>query len=412
MRSVNPHYAKLSGAYLFPAIAARVRTFVDAHPDAASELIRCGIGDVTEPVPAAAINAMHDALDDLARRDSFHGYGPPTGYDWLREAIAAWDFAPRNAAIEPDEIFISDGAKGDCGHLLELLGPDVRVAVCDPVYPVSVDTMVMDGRTGGRDAQDRYAGIAYLPCTPDNGFVPDLPEERFDVVCLCYPNNPTGGMIRRDQLEAWVAYALEHDALILYDAAYMSFIRDPDLPHTIYEIPGADRCAIELHSFSKNGGFTGVRCGYTVCPKALMGTGGDGEPASLHAMWTRRWSTRANGVSYVVQRGAAGLYTDQGRAETKALIDHYMANARALRDGCASVGLDVFGGEHAPYVWVRCPDGVSSWDMFDRLLAEARLIVTPGAGFGPGGEGFIRISGFNSRDNVERAVERLASVGR
>ncbi|MHC4948542.1 MAG: LL-diaminopimelate aminotransferase [Planctomycetota bacterium] len=416
MARLNEHYLKLAGAYLFPEIARRVEAFTSAHPEAADEIISCGIGDVTEPLPEAVRAAMHAAVDDLGRRETFHGYGPPTGYGFLREAIAAADFAEHGLDIGADEIFVSDGSKGDCGAILDILAPaggprPNRVGVSNPVYPVYVDTNVMAGHTGPAGDDGAYAGLVYLPCTADNGFVPGIPDgPPLDVVYLCYPNNPTGGMITRPQLEAWVEYALRHDAIILYDVAYQAFIRDPDLPRSVYEIDGARRCALEFHSFSKNGGFTGVRCGYTVCPRELCGRTVAGDRVPLHGLWTRRWSTKSNGVSYVVQRGAAALYSEAGRRQVAALVEHYLGNAAVLRDRCADLGLAVHGGLHAPYVWAQCPPGVASWEMFDRVLREARVVVTPGAGFGSCGEGYFRISGFNTRGNVEEVVRRLGAM--
>jgi LL-diaminopimelate aminotransferase len=409
---VNHHYLKLSGAYLFPEIARRVEAFVARRPDAAAELIKCGIGDVTEPLPPAIVAAMHAALDEMTRRATFRGYGPPLGHDFLREAIARGDFADRGLDIAADEIFVSDGSKTDCGAVLDILAPadENRIGITDPVYPVYVDTHVMAGHSGPARADGSYAGLTYLPCTAANGFVPDIPDEKLDLVYLCYPNNPTGGMITRPQLEAWVQYALAHDALILYDVAYEAYVRDPAAPRSIYEIDGARRCAMEFHSFSKNGGFTGVRCGYTVCPRELTGATPDGADVPLHDLWTRRWSTKSNSVGYVVQRGAEALYADPGRGEVRALVDHYLENARLLRAGCEALGLSVFGGENAPYIWVACPDSVSSWEMFDRLLDETAIVVTPGVGFGRCGEGYFRISAFNTRENVERVVERLGAL--
>jgi LL-diaminopimelate aminotransferase len=410
MARVNEHYLKLSAGYLFPEIARRVKAFADANPTLGARIIRCGIGDVTEPLPAAACAAMHEAVDELSRRETFKGYGPGTGYDFVRSAIAEHDFRSRGAHVEDDEIFLSDGSKGDCGAILEILGADNRIAITDPVYPVYVDSNVMWGHTGPARADGRYEGLIYLPGTPANGFVAEIPSQPVDLVYLCFPNNPTGSTIDRPRLTAWVEWARKHRAVILFDAAYEAYVRDPSLPRSIFEIPGARECAIEFRSFSKSGGFTGVRCGYTVLPKDLKASTSDGREIALHGLWTRRWNTRSNGVSYPVQKAAAALYTPQGKAEVAKLVEHYMGNARILRDGVRKLGLDVWGGENAPYVWVACPKGVSSWDMFDRLLREAQVVVTPGAGFGSCGEGFFRISAFNSRANVEEAVRRLAAV--
>ncbi len=414
MALVNDHYLKLAAGYLFPEIARRVAAFADANPAVAKEVIRCGIGDVTEPLPPAVIAAMHAGVEELAHRDTFRGYGPATGYDFVREAIAEGDFRSRGIAIAPDEVFLSDGSKPDASAFLEILAAGTpaeggnRIAVCDPVYPVYVDNNVMQGNTGPALPGGGYEGLTYLPGTPGNGFVPEPPAQPVDVAYLCFPNNPTGAVITRPQLKRWVDWALANDALLCYDAAYESYVRDPALPRSVFEIPGADRCAVEFRSFSKNGGFTGVRGGYTVVPKAVEGRTRGGERVPLHRLWMRRWATCSNGVSWPVQRGIAALYTPEGVAQTKALVDFYMENARILRQACAARGLRVWGGEHAPYVWVACPGGMGSWDAFDVLLTKGRLVVTPGAGFGRHGEGFFRISAFNSRANVEEAVRRLA----
>jgi LL-diaminopimelate aminotransferase len=410
MAFVNENYLKLQSGYLFPEIARRVEAFASAHPDKAKRIIRCGIGDVTEPLPPAVIEAMHRATDELGRRETFRGYPPPTGYEFLRNAIVKTDFHDRGVKIDADEIFISDGSKGDCSAALDILGEGNQIGITDPVYPVYVDSNVMAGNTGPALAEGGYAGLHYLPCTPANGFVPDLPREKLDVIYLCYPNNPTGAMIDREQLGAWVRYALKHNAIILYDVAYKAYIQDQSLPRSIYEIDGARTCAMEFHSFSKDGGFTGVRCGYTVCPKELAAFTRDGKRIPLHGLWHRRWSTKSNGVSYVVQRAAEALYSHAGRSQIAQLIDHYMTNARILREGCRAIGLEVHGGENAPYVWVACPDGLGSWQMFDRMLSDANVVITPGAGFGRHGEGFFRISAFNSRANVEEVVKRMKAM--
>jgi LL-diaminopimelate aminotransferase len=412
MARINDNYLKLRAGYLFPEIARRVDAFAARRPDLAKRLVRCGIGDVTEPLPPAVIATMRSAVDEMGRRETFRGYGPPHGYDFLRAAIARGDFAERGIDVAADEIFVSDGSKTDCGAILDVLGPGNVVGICDPVYPVYVDTNVMAGFTGAPRADGSFEGVTYLPCTKENGFVPDVPSRGapLDVIYLCYPNNPTGGMITRQQLEAWVEYALAHDSIILYDAAYEAYVRDARLPRSIYEVDGARRCAIEFHSFSKNGGFTGVRCGYTVCPRELTGTTAAGERVELHRLWSRRWSTKSNSVGYVAQRAAEALYGHEGRAQVQALIDHYMENARLLREGCAAAGLDVYGGVHAPYVWAACPAGLQSWETFDRMLEDAQVVVTPGAGFGRCGEGYFRISAFNTRDNVKEVVRRLGAL--
>lgn len=413
MARMNEHYLKLQAGYLFPEIARRVDAFIEASPERAPHVIRCGIGDVTEPLPPAVIEALHQAVDDLAQRESFRGYGPPTGYEFIRHPIAQQDYRDRGISIDDDEIFLSDGSKVDCGAILDILaiqpGENI-VAVADPVYPVYVDTNVMAGHTGAAREDHGYQGLVYLPLTEENGFVPRIPDRHVDLIYLCSPNNPTGAVATREQLTAWVQYAQEHDALILFDAAYEAYIRDPDLPRSIYEIPGARTCAIEFRSFSKNGGFTGLRCGFTVVPKAVRGTTPDGTRVALHNLWTRRWATKSNGVSYPVQRGAAAVYTEDGRQQTRQLVEFYLENANVLRNGCEAVGLNAFGADNSPYVWVRCPDGVTSWQMFDRMLEEANVVITPGAGFGKCGEGYIRISAFNSRENVERVVTRLKEM--
>ena len=412
MALVNEHYLKLAAGYLFPEIARRVSVFSKEHPELAGEVIRCGIGDVTEPLPPSAIRAMHAATDELANRASFKGYGPGTGYDSVRAAIADGDFRSRGIDVADDEIFLSDGSKGDCGNILEILGTGNRIAVTDPVYPAYVDANVMFGNTGAALAGGGYEGILYLPCTEANGFLAEVPAEGVaapDVIYLCSPNNPTGTVMDRARAAAWVAYARKHRSIIFWDAAYESYNRG-DAPKSIYEIPGARECAIEFRSFSKSGGFTGVRCGYTVLPKPVMAYTRAGEATALHPLWTRRWNTRSNGVSYAVQRGAEALYTPEGRAEVRALVDFYMENARILREGCTRLGWKTWGGEHAPYVWCKVPGDSDSWSFFDRLLRSARVVTTPGAGFGRCGEGYFRISAFNSRANVEEVVRRLGAI--
>lgn len=410
MAFINENYLKLKAGYLFPEIARRVKTFTETHPEGAARLIRCGIGDVTEPLPEAVRYAMHDAVDEQGDRASFKGYGPEQGYEFLRQAIATHDYQSRGLQVEADEIFVSDGSKCDTGNILDIFGSGNRIAITDPVYPVYVDTNVMAGNTGEADESGAYEGLVYLKCTAENGFVPEIPNEPVDLIYLCYPNNPTGATATRSQLEAWVTFARENRSILLYDAAYEAFIQDPDIPRSIYEIEGARDCAIEFRSFSKNGGFTGVRCAFIVIPKNLMGQKKDGGPHSLHALWSRRHSTKFNGASYIVQRGAAAVYTDEGKAQVKTLIGHYMSNAALLVDACQKAGLAVFGGVNAPYVWVRCPEGVSSWEMFDRMLNEANVVITPGAGFGSAGEGYFRISAFNSRANVEEVCRRIAAL--
>jgi LL-diaminopimelate aminotransferase len=405
MVRVNEHYLKLKAGYLFPEIARRVKAFSAAQPTA--QIIRLGIGDVTEPLPPALVQAMQDAVAELAVRETFRGYGPEQGYDFLREAIAEHDFRVRGAEVHADEVFVSDGSKCDGGNLLDILALDNRVAVLDPVYPVYVDTNVMVGRTGEADASGRYAGLVYLPSTAENDFQPDLPSEPVDVVYLCYPNNPTGAVASREVLQRWVEYARRNQTLLLFDAAYEAYITDPTIPHSIYEIDGAREVAIELRSFSKNAGFTGVRCAYTVIPKTLMGTARGGEGVSLHALWTRRHTTKFNGVSYPVQRGAAAAYSPEGQAQIRERVAFYMENARLIREGLERLGITVHGGVNAPYVWLKTPGGLTSWQFFDRLLEQAHLVGTPGSGFGASGEGYFRLSAFNSRENIEEAVRRL-----
>jgi LL-diaminopimelate aminotransferase len=410
MAYLNENYLKLQAGYLFPEIARRVRDFCDKNPQAAKRLIRCGIGDVTEPLPRAAIEAMKRAAEELGHRDTFRGYGPEQGYDFLRTTIAKADYRDRKIEISDDEIFVSDGAKCDCGYILDILGDQNKVAIADPVYPVYVDTNVMAGHTGAARKDGSYEGVVYLPCKAENKFVPATPKEHVDLVYLCFPNNPTGAVATHEELTRWVEYAREHEALILFDAAYEAYISEDDIPHSIFEISGARECAIELRSFSKTGGFTGVRCGFTVLPKTLLARTDSGKKLPLHALWHRRWSTKANSVSYPVQRAAAALYSPEGRKQVRTLIDHYMGNAKILRDACATIGLDVYGGVNAPYIWVKTPNGLTSWEMFDRMLYDLNVVITPGSGFGAQGEGYFRISAFNSRENAEEVGRRLQKL--
>lgn len=408
MVRINENYLKLKAGYLFPEIGRRVKAFTEANPNA--QVIKLGIGDVTEPLPTAVTEAMKAAVDDLSKRESFHGYGPEQGYGFLREPIAAQDYAARGVNVSADEIFISDGSKCDTGNILDILGSDNKIAITDPVYPVYVDTNVMAGHTGDADKNGRYGGLVYLPVTAENNFVADLPTEPVDIIYLCYPNNPTGTVATRETLQKWVDYAKQNNSLIMYDAAYEAFISDDSIPRSIYEIEGAREVAIEFRSFSKNIGFTGVRCAFTVVPKDLKVTASCGTEVSLHQLWNRRQSTKFNGASYVVQRGAAGAYTPEGREQMKSLIDFYMTNAKLLREGLQNVGIKVYGGEHAPYVWLQTPNNLSSWEFFDLLLSKGHLVGTPGSGFGAAGEGYFRLSAFNSRQNVETALERFKSV--
>lgn len=410
MAYINDNFLKLQAGYLFPEIGRRVAAFAAANPDKAPRIIRCGIGDVTEPLPPAAIEAMHKAVDDEAARETFHGYGPEQGYGWLREAIAEVSYRQRGVQVDASEIYVSDGAKCDTGNILDIFGHNNVIAVPDPVYPVYVDTNVMNGNTGCARADGSYEGLVYLPCTPGNGFVPDVPAQHVDLAYLCFPNNPTGAVATREQLQKWVDYALANDTILLFDGAYEAFVTDDSIPTSIYAIPGARQCAIEFRSFSKQGGFTGVRCGYIVIPAELTGKDSAGNAVPVSKLWGRRHSTKFNGASYIVQRGAAALFTPEGQAQTHALIDHYLTNAKLLSEACRSVGLRVWGGENAPYVWVQTPAGMGSWDFFDKLLHEALVVITPGAGFGAHGEGFFRISAFNSRENVLEVCKRIKAL--
>jgi len=405
MIRLNEHYSKLKASYLFADIAKRVSAYVAAHPD--KPVIRLGIGDVTEPLPPVCIAALHAATDEMAHRATFKGYGPEQGYAFLREAIAQHDFTAKGAPVEADEIFVSDGSKCDVANIQEIFASDIRIAIPDPVYPVYVDTNVMAGRTGA-NADGRYTGLVYLDSTAANGYVPAPPAEPADLIYLCFPNNPTGAVATRAQLEAWVAYAKQHGALILFDAAYEAFIRTPGIPRSIYEIPGARDVAIEFRSFSKLAGFTGLRCAYTVVPKTLKARDAAGKEHSVHALWSRRHTTKFNGVSYPVQKAAASVYTPEGQAQTHALTEFYLGNAKLIREAMGKLGFACIGGDNAPYIWVNVQR--DSWEFFDLLLNQAQVVVTPGAGFGKCGEGHVRISAFNSRANVETALARIASA--
>ncbi|MBO5905536.1 MAG: LL-diaminopimelate aminotransferase [Kiritimatiellae bacterium] len=406
MLHVNENYSKIKASYLFTEIAHRVSAHQAANPNA--KIIRLGIGDVTEPLAPAIIEAMHKAVDDVSKRESFYGYGPEQGYAFLREKVAAIDFAERGVDISAGEISISDGAKCDCGNIQELFGDDVKIAVGDPVYPVYVDTNVMAGRTGVNE-NGRYANLTYLTCDASNGFVPS-PESAngCDIVYLCYPNNPTGAVATKEQLQAWVDWANANKALILFDAAYEAFIRNPSIPHSIYECEGAKKCAIEFRSYSKTAGFTGIRCGYTVVPKDLVAYAADGSSVELRPMWMRRQTTKFNGASYITQRGAEAIYSPEGREQCRKTIDFYLENGRLMKEALESFGYRVTGGGDSPYLWVDAKGG--SWEIFDKLLKEANVVTTPGAGFGAAGEGYIRISSFNSRENVLEAIERFKGV--
>jgi LL-diaminopimelate aminotransferase len=402
---INDNYLKLKAGYLFPEIARRVTVYCQANPHA--RVIRMGIGDVTEPLPPAVIQAMHQAVDEMAVRETFRGYGPEQGYDFLREAIVAHGFASRGAEVHADEIFVSDGSKCDSGNILDIFGTDNRVAVTDPVYPVYVDTNVMAGRTGQADDSGRFPGLVYIPVTAENDFVPAVPKSPVDLIYLCYPNNPTGTVATRETLQQWVDYARANEATLFFDAAYEAYITDPAIPHSIYEIAGARDVAIEFRSFSKHAGFTGLRCGFTVVPKTLAAQTADGQLHSVHALWTRRHTTKFNGVAYPVQRGAEAVFGDDGKQQVAQLIDFYMTNARLLREGLQQAGLTVFGGINAPYVWLKTPGATTSWQFFDQLLTQAHLVGTPGSGFGASGEGYLRLSAFNSRANIEEAIARI-----
>jgi LL-diaminopimelate aminotransferase len=406
MIRINENYLKLKASYLFSDIAKRVGAYTAAHPD--KPVIRLGIGDVTEPLAPSVLKAFHAGVDEMAVRATFKGYGPEQGYAFLREAIAAHDYAARGCPIAADEIFVSDGSKCDCGNIQEIFATEgLKLAIPDPVYPVYVDTNVMAGRTGA-NLDGRYAGITYLDCTPANGYVPAIPAGASDLVYLCFPNNPTGAVATREQLTAWVAYAKANQAIILFDSAYEAYIRDPQIPHSIYEIPGADEVAIEFRSFSKTAGFTGTRCAYTVVPKKLVAYDAAGAAHPVHALWNRRHTTKFNGVSYPVQKAAAAIFTPEGQAEVKAMTDFYLANAALIRTAMTGLGFSCIGGDNAPYIWVNT--GTDSWAFFDKLLNEAQVVCTPGAGFGKCGEGHVRISAFNSRENVEKALSRIAAA--
>ncbi len=406
MVKINDNYLKLKAGYLFPEIARRVRTFAEANPNA--DIIKLGIGDVTEPLPQACRDAMVKAVAEMGNRATFKGYGPEQGYLWLREKIAAQDFQTRGCDIDASEIFVSDGAKCDTGNILDIFGKENTIAVTDPVYPVYVDTNVMAGHTGDANENGEYQGLVYIPITADNDFTAAIPTEKVDLIYLCFPNNPTGATASKEQLQAWVNYAKENQSIIFFDAAYEAFISEDSLPHSIYELDGAKDCAIEFRSFSKNAGFTGTRCAYTVVPKTLTVKAADGSSVELHKLWNRRQSTKFNGVSYIVQRGAEAVYSEAGKAQIQQLIDFYMDNAKIIREKLTAAGLTVYGGINAPYIWLQTPHGLSSWDFFDKLLNTANVVGTPGSGFGAAGEGYFRISAFNSRENVETAMKRIA----
>ncbi|ACB51953.1 aminotransferase, class I and II [Crocosphaera subtropica ATCC 51142] len=408
MATINDNYLKLKAGYLFPEIARRVNTFIEANPEA--KIIKLGIGDVTEPLPEACRTAMIKAVEDMGDRSSFKGYGPEQGYGWLREKIAAQDFQARGCDIDASEIFVSDGAKCDTGNILDIFGKNNKIAVTDPVYPVYVDTNVMAGHTGETNEKGEYEGLVYLPISADNHFVADIPSEKVDLIYLCFPNNPTGATATKEYLKAWVDYATANDSIIFFDAAYEAFITDESLPHSIYEIEGAKDCAIEFRSFSKNAGFTGTRCAFTVVPKQLTAKASDGSQVELWKLWNRRQSTKFNGVSYIVQRGAEAVYSEAGKAQIKGLVSFYLENAKIICEQLKSAGFEVYGGVNAPYIWLKTPHNLSSWDFFDKLLQTTHVVGTPGSGFGAAGEGYFRISAFNSRENVEEAMKRITQA--
>lgn len=405
MAHVNENFLKLPGSYLFSDIAKKVKAYQESHPD--KRLIRLGIGDVTRPLPQASIEAMHRAVDEMANKSTFHGYGPEQGYDFLIDTIIKNDFEPHGIKLNSSEVFISDGAKSDTGNIGDILGLDNKVAVTDPVYPVYVDSNVMGGRAGQLNGK-QWSDITYMPCTAENNFIPSIPSNRIDVIYLCYPNNPTGTTLTKAELKKWVDYALSHDALILFDAAYEAYIREDDIPHSIFEIEGAKRCAIEFRSFSKTAGFTGVRCGYTVIPKEVTATTATGERVALNALWNRRQCTKFNGTSYITQRGAEAIYSKEGKQQVRETIDYYMENARIMREGLTDAGIQVFGGKNAPYLWVKTPEGFTSWQFFDHLLNEANIVSTPGVGFGPSGEGYLRLTAFGQREDCIEAIQRIS----
>lgn len=404
MYQINENYLKLPGSYLFSTIGKKVAAYSAEHPE--KKIIRLGIGDVTQPLAPAIITALHKAVDEMGNPETFRGYAPDLGYEFLRNAIAKNDYQDRGADIAADEIFVSDGAKCDSGNIQEIFSADSRIAVCDPVYPVYVDTNVMAGRTGTYDPKtEMWSNVIYMPCTEENGFAPELPEERPDLIYLCFPNNPTGSTITKEQLQVWVDYANKEGAVIIYDAAYEAYISEDDVPHTIYECEGAKTCAIELRSFSKNAGFTGVRLGYTVVPKELK----CGQ-VSLHALWARRHGTKYNGAPYIVQRAGEAVYSPEGKAQVKEQVSYYMENARTILEGLKNAGYAVYGGVNAPYIWLKTPDKMSSWQFFDYLLENANVVGTPGSGFGPSGEGYFRLTAFGSHENTAAALERIGKL--
>lgn len=407
MALINENYLKLQGSYLFAEIARRVNKFKDENPNA--KIIRLGIGDVTKPLQPAIIDGLHKAVDEMAKAETFRGYGPEQGYSFLINKIIENDYTPRGINLSEDEVFVSDGAKSDTANIQEIFGLDNIIAVTDPVYPVYIDSNVMAGRTGSFTDKGRFEKITYLPCNAENSFTPELPKNKVDMIYLCFPNNPTGMTLSKEELKKWVDYAKENKAIILFDSAYEAFIQEDNVPHSIYEIEGAKEVAIEFRSFSKTAGFTGTRCAYTVVPKEVMAYTKSGEAHPLNKLWNRRQTTKFNGVPYIIQQGAAAVYTPEGQKQIKDTIDYYMTNAKIIKQGLEGVGLSVFGGVNAPYIWLKTPNGLSSWEFFDKLLTEVNIVGTPGSGFGPSGEGYFRLTAFGSRENTEEAVERFKS---
>lgn len=408
MSSINENYLLLESSYLFAEIDNRVEKYQNENPDA--NIIRMGIGDVTKPLPPAIIDKFKTGVDEMGQAETFRGYGPYRGYDFLIEGIINHDFTPRGIQLDNEEVFVSEGAKPDTGNIQEIFGVNNVVAVTDPVYPVYVESNIMAGRGGPMGEDGKYEGLVYLPCTEENGFVPELPEKPVDLIYLCFPNNPTGTVLTKDELTKWVNYARESKAVILFDAAYEAYIQEEDIPRSIYEIEGAKEVAIEFRSFSKNAGFTGIRCAYTVVPKELVGYDSDGNPHSLNELWYRRLTTKFNGVSYPIQVAASGTYTPQGQREIKDLVDYYMKNAAIIRESLTEIGLNVYGGVNSPYIWIKTPDGIDSWDFFDLLLEKAHIVGTPGVGFGPSGEGYLRLTAFNTLENTKKAMERITRL--
>jgi LL-diaminopimelate aminotransferase len=408
MAIINENYLKLKAGYLFPEIGRRVNEFITANPD--KKVIKMGIGDVTRPLVPSVVKAFHEGVEEMAGNETFKGYGPEQGYPFLREAIAKNSYQSRGVDISADDIFISDGSKCDTGNIQEIFGNENKIAICDPVYPVYADTTVMSGKTGVCQANGYYDGIIYMPCTKENGFIPELPTEIPDLIFLCYPNNPTGTVASKEELKKWVDFAIENKSIILYDAAYEAFIKDDDIPHSIYEIEGAKNVAIEFRSFSKTAGFTGTRCAFTVIPKDVVAYDSDGNAHPVKPLWNRRHTTKFNGVSYPVQKAAAAIYSEEGKKEVAEVIAYYMENARIMKESLAAAGFEVFGGENAPYIWVKTKNGIKSWDFFDKLLHKVNVVGTPGSGFGPSGEGYFRFSAFADRENVLEAMNRIKNM--